>query len=89
MSQKRDYILISMIQATKKGFQVRIFGQSLSQMETLEKIVQLLDLISTISMTIFVGDCIVEYVILAQHLFSPLEVCVQNQDLISTMGGMV
>ena len=55
---------------------------------TQEKIVQLLDLICTISMTIFAGDCIVEYAILAQHLFSPSEVCVQNQDLISTMGGM-
>ena len=89
MSQKRDYILISMIQATKKGFQVQIFGQSLSQMETQEKIVQLLALICTIFMTIFVVHCIVEFAILAQCLFSPSEVCVQNQDLIFIMVGMV
>ena len=88
MSQKRDYILISMIQATKKGFQVQIFGLSLSQMETQEKIVQLLALICTIFMTTFVVHCIVEFAILAQRLFSTSEVCVQNQDLIFIMGGM-
>ena len=55
---------------------------------TQEKTVPLLVLICTISMTIFVVDCIVEFVILAQRLFSPSEVCVQNQDLISTMVGM-
>ena len=86
MSLKKDFTLISMIQTANILYQS--FGKNLSQMVIQEKIVQLLVLICTISMTIFVVDFTVEFVILAQHLFSPLEVSVQNQDLIFIMVGM-
>ena len=86
MSLKKDFTLISMIQTANILYQS--FGKNLSQMVIREKIVQLLVQISTISMTFSVVDCTVEFAILAQHLFSPSEVCVQNQDLIFIMGGM-
>ena len=86
MSLKKDFTLISMIQTANILYQS--FGKNLSQMVIREKIVQLLVQISTISMTFSVVDCTVEFAILAQHLFSPSEVCVQNQDLIFIMVGM-